>query len=148
MKGNKANEMDTVVDGLAAHICDSLCKHPAKADSQEELEDICVGCELGQYVCNILNTYNRTNTPLTLEKLRTLEGEPVWIEVLDRPDLSRWHFIVRTESLGMIAKDGLGQYECYPHDEEKMAFSGCYFDIEHGHNYGVNWLAYKHKVDN
>lgn len=87
------------------------------------------------------------NEPLSLEQLKAMEGEPIWIEVLDRPDLSRWHFIVRTNSLGLIAKDGLGQYECYPHNEKQMTFSGCYFDIEKGHNYGVNWLAYRQKVN-
>lgn len=86
------------------------------------------------------------NVALTLEEMRTMEAEPVWIEVLDRPDLSRWHFIVRTRSLGLIAKDGLGQYECYPRNEDKMTFCGCYFDIEKGHGYGVKWLAYKHRL--
>lgn len=86
------------------------------------------------------------NIPLTLKELKTMEGEPVWIEVLDRPDLSRWHFIVRTETLGLIAKDGLGQYERYDWNEEKMVFSGCYFDIEKGHNYGVKWMAYKNRL--
>lgn len=86
------------------------------------------------------------NVALTLEEMRTMEAEPVWIEVLDRPDLSRWHFIVRTNSLGLIAKDGLGQYECYPHNEDKLTFGGCYFDIEKGHGYGVKWLAYKHRL--
>lgn len=87
-----------------------------------------------------------TQSALTLEELKAMEGEPIWIEVLDRTDLSRWHFIVKTESLGLIAKDGLGQYECYPHNEKQLTFNGCYFDIEHGHNYGINWLAYRHKL--
>lgn len=86
------------------------------------------------------------NVALTLEEMRTMEAEPVWIEVLDRPDLSRWHFIVRTNSLGLIAKDGLGQYECYQHNEDKLSFGGCYFDIEKGHGYGVKWLAYRHRL--
>lgn len=90
----------------------------------------------------------KENIPLTLNELRQMEGEPVWIEVLDRPDLSRWHFIVRTETLGMIAKDGLGQYERHDWNEEKMVFSGCYFDIEKGHKYGVNWLAYRNRLMN
>lgn len=88
----------------------------------------------------------KSNQELSLENLRQMDGEPVWIEVLDRPDLSRWHFIVRTKSLGLIAKDGLGQYECYPYNENRLTFCGCYFDIEHGHNYGINWLAYRHKL--
>jgi len=86
------------------------------------------------------------NVALTLKELRMMEGEPVWIEVLDRPDLSRWHFVIRTEFLGLIAKDGLGQYEPHSWNEERMTFSGCYFDIEKGHKYGVNWLAYRHRV--
>lgn len=87
------------------------------------------------------------NEPLTLEQLREMDGEPVWIEVLDRPDLSRWHFIVRHPKIGLIAKDGLGQYECYPHNSDQMVFSGCYYDIQYGHNYGKTWLAYAHNPD-
>lgn len=93
-----------------------------------------------------IHLHSGGNVALTLEEMRTMEAEPVWIEVLDRPDLSRWHFIVRTSSLGLIAKDGLGQYECYPHNEDKLTFGGCYFDIEKGHGYGVKWLAYKHRL--
>lgn len=90
--------------------------------------------------------YGGGNVALTLEEMRTMEAEPVWIEALDRPDLSRWHFIVRTNSLGLIAKDGLGQYECYPRNEDKLTFSGVYFDIEKGRGYGETWLAYKHRL--
>lgn len=101
--------------------------------------------EIQRCKCNIAEEVMEENKPLTLDELRGMEGEPIWIDVLDRPDLSRWHFIVRTESLGLIAKDGLGQYECNPHNEKQITFSGCYFDIEHGHNYGINWLACRNR---
>lgn len=76
--------------------------------------------------------------PLTLEELREMEGEPIWIQAIGRPDLSQYHFIVRDETAGLAAKDGRGVYE-------KGRLYGCYFDIEHGHHYGVNWLAYRRK---
>ena len=80
------------------------------------------------------------NKPLTMDELKQMNSQPIWIEVLDRPDLSRWHFIVTAPDVGIIAKDGYGRFI----DGE---YCGCYFDIETGHNYGINWLAYRHKVE-
>ncbi|MDD3140738.1 MAG: hypothetical protein PHX08_17455 [Lachnospiraceae bacterium] len=47
----KLNEMSTE---MAEHICDNICKHPGNV-SEDELENICCECKLGQYICNILN---------------------------------------------------------------------------------------------
>lgn len=61
---NKTEE--TIVDKLTTemmeHICDNICKHPCRTDiDQEGLEEICAECRMGQFVCNICNSYNKIN---------------------------------------------------------------------------------------
>lgn len=43
---------------MAEHICDELCRHP-KEMAENELEEICCECKLGQYICDILNECQR-----------------------------------------------------------------------------------------
>ena len=52
------NEMDKIVTPMMEHLCDHLCRFPWETERKEDLEDICANCKMGQYVCNILNTYN------------------------------------------------------------------------------------------
>lgn len=81
--------------------------------------------------------------PLTLDEMKRFQERwPIWIEVLDRPDLSGWHFTVRVPQMGLIAKDGLGKWEYYPHTRNEILFAGCYYSLEHPNNYGKTWLAY------
>lgn len=60
---NKVEEtiMDTMTTNMMEHICDNLCKYPCSTASEEELEEICAGCKMGQFICGILNEYNRLN---------------------------------------------------------------------------------------
>ncbi|WP_024348013.1 hypothetical protein [Lacrimispora indolis] len=53
------NEMLKIVTPMAEDICDHLCRFPKEVSDSEALEDICAECQMGQYVCDILNTYNR-----------------------------------------------------------------------------------------
>lgn len=56
------NKMDEITTKMAEHICDKLCKYPLmKFEGDECLEDICCECEIGQFICDIQNTYNRLN---------------------------------------------------------------------------------------
>lgn len=60
MKKVEQTEMDKLVEEMMEHICDNLCKHPIQHGiTQEQLEDICAGCAMGKFVCEILNTHNR-----------------------------------------------------------------------------------------
>ncbi|MEY8357124.1 hypothetical protein AALB39_27795 [Lachnospiraceae bacterium 54-53] len=52
------NEMLNIVTPMVEHVCDHLCRFPREISDQEELDRICGGCEMGQHLCNILNTYN------------------------------------------------------------------------------------------
>jgi len=53
--------MDKIVESMMEHVCDDICRYPKEAAEQEELDVTCADCEMGQYVCEILNTYNRLN---------------------------------------------------------------------------------------
>lgn len=52
------NEMDKVVTPMVEDICDHLCRFPKEASDPEAMEEICAECQMGKYVCLILNTYN------------------------------------------------------------------------------------------
>jgi len=52
-------DMDKITTEMMEHLCDNLCRYPEKAADQEVLEDICAECKMGEYVCDILNQYNK-----------------------------------------------------------------------------------------
>ena len=56
------SDMEKITTEFAEYICDSLCKHPGECFRQETLDEICVECKMGKFICDILNTYNRLNT--------------------------------------------------------------------------------------
>lgn len=58
---NEDNEMLRILQPMMEHICNNMCVMPKKGYSQEKLDEVCDGCELGQHICNILNTYDRVN---------------------------------------------------------------------------------------
>ena len=65
------NEMLKIVTLMMEHVCDHLCRFPGKISDQEELDKICGGCQMGDHVCNILNTYNRVNS----SGIKILQGQ-------------------------------------------------------------------------
>lgn len=50
--------MDKITTEMAEHICDNLCRFPREVSEQDELDEICCECEMGRFICNILNEYN------------------------------------------------------------------------------------------
>lgn len=59
---NEESAMDRITTEMAEHICDNICKYPCmKFEGDECLEDICAECKMGQFICGILNEYNRLN---------------------------------------------------------------------------------------
>lgn len=64
------------------------------------------------------------NDPLTLERLRAMDGEPVWVQCLSNEDYSGW-IIADLCFNGVAAK-----------------YFYAYFDY-----YGEEWLAYRHKPE-
>lgn len=55
------NEMEKIVTPMMEDICDQLCEHPYRVKNEEAMEEICAECQMGKYVCLILNTYNATD---------------------------------------------------------------------------------------
>lgn len=52
------NEMEKIVTPMREDICDHLCRFPKEVPDQEALAELCAECQMGKYVCLILNTYN------------------------------------------------------------------------------------------
>ncbi len=57
---SEQNEMEKIVTPMVEDICDHLCRFSKEVADQEVLEGICAECQMGKYVCLILNTYNST----------------------------------------------------------------------------------------
>ena len=73
------NEMETIVTSMMEHLCDHRCRFPWEIERKEDLEEICAGCQMGQYVCDIVNTYN------TASRLQTA-AEVIRNELIMRSD--------------------------------------------------------------
>ena len=70
------------------------------------------------------STLTQPNEPLTLEQLREMDGEPVWIANPDALGYGRWGIV-----------DGVYQAE----DDQVLMLRGDYSC----HYYGKTWLAYR-----
>ena len=65
------NEMLKIITPMMEHVCDHLCQFPGEISDQEEVDKICGGCQMGDHICNILNTYNRVSS----SEAQTLQGQ-------------------------------------------------------------------------
>lgn len=61
MKMENENVMDKITTEMAQHICDNLCRFPKEIHDQEQLDAHCCDCKMGEYLCHILNEYNKIN---------------------------------------------------------------------------------------
>ena len=62
--------------------------------------------------------------PLTLDKLRKMDGEPVWVQSPGVPEYGRWAIV-----------EGVGENCLFLHDDFTC------------HDYGKTWLAYRQKKE-
>lgn len=55
--------MDKILEEMAEHFCDNLCMYGSGKEplTQEELDEKCANCKMGQFICDISNTYNSLN---------------------------------------------------------------------------------------
>lgn len=67
--------------------CEYACSRSTKKESEEQLDEICAGCEMGQYVCDILNEYN--NRTGELERAHKA-GQEMAGELLREKDKHQW----------------------------------------------------------
>ena len=63
---------------------------------------------------------NGLNEPLTLDELRKMDGEPVWVQSPGVPEYGRWAIV-----------EGVGENCLFLHDDFTC------------HDYGKTWLAYR-----
>ena len=64
------------------------------------------------------------NEPLTLDELRQMDGEPVWVQSPGVPEYGRWAIV-----------EGVGENCLFLHDDFTC------------HDYGKTWLAYRRKPE-
>ena len=64
------------------------------------------------------------NEPLTLDELRQMDGEPVWVQSPGVPEYGRWAIV-----------EGVGENCLFLHDDFTC------------HDYGKIWLAYRQKKE-
>ena len=62
--------------------------------------------------------------PLTLDELREMDGEPVWVQSPGVPEYGRWAIV-----------EGVGENCLFLHDDFTC------------HDYGKTWLAYRQKPE-
>ena len=69
-------------------------------------------------------TVTNRNEPLTMDELRKMDGEPVWVQSPGVPEYGRWAIV-----------EGVGENCLFLHDDFTC------------HEYGKTWLAYRHKPE-
>ena len=67
---------------------------------------------------------NGLNEPLTLDELRKMDGEPVWVQSPGVPEYGRWAIV-----------EGVGENCLFLRDDFTC------------HDYGKTWLAYRQKPE-
>jgi len=55
----EATAMDKITEEMMEHVCDKICRFPWEISDQEEMNGICVGCEMKNYVGDILYSYGK-----------------------------------------------------------------------------------------
>ena len=54
------NKMEEIIEGMAEYICDKICRYNADASlDDEQMDNICYKCEMGDHICHVLNEYER-----------------------------------------------------------------------------------------
>ena len=68
--------------------------------------------------------FGEANKALTLDELRKMDGEPVWVQSPGVPEYGRWAIV-----------EGVGENCLFLHDDFTC------------HDYGKTWLAYRQKPE-
>lgn len=103
----------------------------------------CVACTCGiggeEPRESIIAAWNRRTppppVPLTVEQLREMVGEPVWVSDLLIPNCSAWHFVIEQDVEILLV------------DRYALASGNVAYNATTGHNYGKTWLAYDRKPE-
>ena len=80
--------------------------------------------EAVEFTISTLHAQQQPNAPLTLDELRQMDGEPVWVQSPGVPEYGRWAIV-----------EWVGENCLFLHDDFTC------------HDYGKTWLAYRHKKE-
>ena len=120
MERNDLNELLTLDDAIA-HLDDTLSDTGRKWSCEScRMEHV----QLRAWLAELREIKQERNTPLTLDELRKMDGEPVWVQSPGVPEYGRWAIV-----------EGVGENCLFLHDDFTC------------HNYGKTWLAYRHKPE-
>ena len=125
---NDLNEPLTLDDAIA-HLDDTLsdtgCKWSCESCRMEHVQ-------LRAWLAELREIKQERNTPLTLDELRKMDGEPVWVvcltpEIYDEPPI-RWR---------ILEKSIIGTFGVWGNKDSCLT----------ERDYGKTWIAYRHKPE-
>ena len=120
MERNDLNELLTLDDAIA-HLDDTLSDTGRKWSCEScRMEHV----QLRAWLAELREIKQERNTPLTLDELRKMDGEPVWVQSPGVPEYGRWAIV-----------EGVGENCLFLRDDFTC------------HDYGKTWLAYRHKKE-
>lgn len=100
------------------------CAYQIYGDNNDEPIDRCKSCPLCQSDKIRHKQEPVHNNSLTLDELRQMDGEPVWVQSPGVPEYGRWAIV-----------EGVGENCLFLRDDFTC------------HDYGKTWLAYRHKPE-
>ena len=117
---NDLNKPLTLDDAIA-HLDDTLSDTRRKWSCEScRMEHV----QLRAWLAELREIKQERNTPLTLDELRQMDGEPVWVQSPGVPEYGRWAIV-----------EGVGENCLFLRDDFTC------------HDYGKTWLAYRQKPE-
>ena len=114
------NELLTLDDAIA-HLDNTLSDTGRKWSCEScRMEHV----QLRAWLAELREIKQERNTPLTLDELRKMDGEPVWVQSPGVPEYGRWAIV-----------EGVGENCLFLRDDFTC------------HDYGKTWLAYRQKPE-
>lgn len=147
---SEQNQMDAITTELAEHICDKLCRFPREME-QEELDEHCDDCKMDQFICDILNEYNRINDfeqtqcHKLLQKIAELKEQLPQFEIGDTAYIVDYDSAVIDASVvnGIVRRTDSDGTE-YEHDSDLLEFHSDDVGVIVFQSYGEAQEALKH----
>lgn len=136
--GAKCADIFPMIDRLAAYEdtgltpdevaeYQHLCETYVEAGLDSKFVQICIDATRGGVTIEQIMKLGSSNDPLTLEELREMDGEPVWVVPLNDFEILPANYLVNAYAEQMVV--------------DKF---GAYLDFE---DYGKTWLAYRRRPE-
>ncbi len=62
-------DLEKITTEMMEHVCNQLCWYPKTITDQEQMDDICAECKMGQFVCDIINPGNTNFERLSVDSV-------------------------------------------------------------------------------